>query len=83
MLDAIDTLTPYFFTSNINRYQNFEIWLEIVVSNKVISYNEANNRYKQFKMFLAYEQVKSIKQACKNNGVEIQQPNEMDFSFDY
>ncbi|CAB4445423.1 unnamed protein product [Rhizophagus irregularis] len=83
VLDAIDTLTPCFFTSTINRCTNFEIWLEIVVSNEIISYNEADNRYKQFKMSSAYDQVQSIKQACENNGVEIQQPNEMDFSFDY
>uniref|UniRef100_U9UI37 Uncharacterized protein n=1 Tax=Rhizophagus irregularis (strain DAOM 181602 / DAOM 197198 / MUCL 43194) TaxID=747089 RepID=U9UI37_RHIID len=30
-----------------------------------------------------YDRVQSIKQAYENNGVEIQQPNEMDFSFDY
>jgi hypothetical protein len=34
-------------------------------------------------MSSAYDRVQSIKQACENNGVEIQQPNEMDFSFDY
>jgi hypothetical protein len=82
VLDAIDTLTPCFFTSTINGCTNFEIWLEIVVSNEIISYNEADNRYKQFKMSSAYDRVQSIKQACENNGVEIQQPNEMDFSFD-
>ncbi|GBC42316.2 hypothetical protein GLOIN_2v1781472 [Rhizophagus irregularis DAOM 181602=DAOM 197198] len=83
VLDAIDTLTPCFFTSTINGCTNFEIWLEIIVSNEIISYNEADNRYKQFKMSSAYDRVQSIKQACENNGVEIQQPNEMDFSFDY
>ncbi|EXX64411.1 uncharacterized protein OCT59_019336 [Rhizophagus irregularis] len=83
VLDAIDTLMPCFFTSTINGCQNFEIWLEIVVSNETISYNEADNRYKQFKMSSAYDWVQSIKQACENNGVKIQQPNEIDFSFDY
>ncbi|RGB32105.1 hypothetical protein C1646_763289 [Rhizophagus diaphanus] len=83
VLDAIDTLMPYFFISTINGCQNFKIWLEIIVSNEVISYNEMNNRYKQFKISSAYKRVQSIKQACKNNSVEIQQPDEMDFSFDY
>ena len=71
VLDAFDTLTPCFFTSTINGCQNFEIWLEIVISNEVILYYEADDRYKQFKMFTAYERVQSIKQACEKNGVEI------------
>lgn len=83
VLDAVDSLTPCFFTSTINGCQNFEIWLEIIVRNEVISYNEAENRYKKFKANSAYERVRCIKQACDNNGVEIQQPSEKDFIFEY
>jgi hypothetical protein len=83
VLDAIENLTPCFFTSIINSCQNFEIWLEIVLSNEVISYNEAEIKYKQFKAASAYKRVMCIKQACESNGVEIQQPNEQDFNFDY
>ncbi|GBB90785.1 hypothetical protein RclHR1_17870002 [Rhizophagus clarus] len=64
ILDAIDNLTPCFFTSTINGCQNFEIWLEIILSNEVISYNEAEIRYKQFKATLANERVMCMKQAC-------------------
>ena len=83
IIDAIDSLTPCFFTSIINGYQNFEIWLEIVVKNDVISYREAENRYKQFKAISAYERVRCIKQACDNNEVKIQQLSEKDFKFEY
>ena len=51
--------------------------------NDVISYREAENRYKQFKATSAYERVRCIKQACENNGVTIQQPSEKDFNFEY
>ncbi|GBC42581.2 hypothetical protein GLOIN_2v1782350 [Rhizophagus irregularis DAOM 181602=DAOM 197198] len=71
------------FTSTINGCQNFEIWLEIILSNEVISYKEVEIKYKQFKTTLANERVMCIKQVCDNNGVEFQQPSEKDFNFDY
>ncbi|PKC04087.1 hypothetical protein RhiirA5_503016 [Rhizophagus irregularis] len=69
--------------NTINGCQNFEIWLEIILSNEVISYKEVEIKYKQFKTTLANEKVMCIKQVCDNNGVEFQQPSEKDFNFDY
>ncbi|GES95909.1 trinucleotide repeat-containing gene 6C protein [Rhizophagus clarus] len=83
ILDAIDNLTPCFFTSTINGCQNFKIWLEIILSNEVILYNEAEIRYKQFKATLANERVMCMKQACGDCGVEFQPPSVKEFNFDF
>ena len=82
VIDAFDNLTPCFFTSIINGCQNFEIWLEIVLNNTIITYDEADKRYKQNKRSAMISRIERIREAFEAAGEDMVEVDEKDFELE-
>ena len=82
VIDTFDNLTPCFFTSTINGCQNFEIWLEIVLNNTFITYDEADQRYKQNKLTATISRIERIRKAFYDAGEVIVEVDERVFELE-
>ena len=71
VLDSVENLSPSYFTSNLNCL-NFEIWLEVVKTGKIITFGEAENKYRQYKQFMTTDRIDKIKKAFEDAGEEIE-----------
>jgi len=82
VIDTFDNLTPCFFTSTINGCQNFEIWLEIVLNNTFITYDKADQRYKQNKLTIIISRIERIRKAFYDTEKIMVEVDERDFELE-
>jgi hypothetical protein len=62
----VENLSPSYFTSF--NCQNFEIWLELVRSEKIITFREAEENYQTYKRLVTEERISDMKKAFEEAG---------------